>query len=153
MAYVVGVIRALATWKGPQARVEVDGVVHDTPLMFATVGNGTRSGGLFRLTPTASPFDGLLDVCTVRFVPPGRALLVAPRTVNGSHGRLEDVLLRTGSRVRIDCSAGVPVHADGEIVATACRRLDAWIVAGALPVLVPGPGHHTRSARSRRRVI
>lgn len=149
LAYGAGVLRALTSWTGPQARIEVDGAVESIPLMFATVANGTRTGGLFRLTPGASLFDGVLDVCTVRYVRPARALLVAPRTLNGSHVRLDEVRVRTGVRIRIDVSEAVPVHADGEIVSRGCRRMDCWVVAGALPVLVPSRDRAGRTPRKR----
>ncbi len=146
LAYIAGVLRALGSWSGPQARIEVDGKHESIPLMFATVANGSRTGGLFRLTPAASLFDGALDVCTVRFVRKGRALVVAPLTLTGSHVKLEEVHVRTGSVIRVDVASAVPVHADGEIITRACRRMDCWVLAGALPVLVPADG---RSRRGR----
>jgi len=105
-------------------KLEIDGarVIDDAALI--TVANVETYHGFLPLTPTASPIDGLFDVCVIPRVP-AMVLLF----------RLLRVMLRTPGRWR-----GVAVYRGRQVAVTTPRRREQLVVRRrALPLLVP-PG-------------
>lgn len=153
LGYVAAVFGTLRRWHGPTARITgyagarssaagaapPDAVLYEGPLLLVTAGNGIRSGGRFYLTPHASMMDGMLDVCIVHDTPPGRIVQVLPRALNGTHTRAPEVHMARVLALDVEASDGLPVHADGEILARHARRVRLDVVPGGLPVLLPGP--------------
>lgn len=140
MRYLVSSLETLAGWRAPLARVEGKGLAWEESLMFATFGNAPRSGGGFLITPDADPADGQLDCCLVRKIGVARALAVMPRVMRGTHGSVEEAHLGRGVGFRLTASEPLPVHADGEIVSTACSSAEISIRPGALRVIAPQQG-------------
>ena len=152
LGYVAAVLGSLRHWHGPTARITgrtgagasavpaatPDVLLYDGPLLLVTAGNGIRSGGRFYLTPHASMMDGMLDVCIVHDTPPGRIVQVLPRALNGTHARAPEVRMARVLTLDVEAPEGLPVHADGEILARHARRVRLDVVPGGLPVLLPG---------------
>jgi diacylglycerol kinase (ATP) len=101
-----------------------------TGLVFA---NGARTGGGMRLTPAASPDDGLLDVLVIQAPGAVRRLMSFPRIYTG---RMHSAAFRSFTCVRAVLRAdGMAGEADGEPLAEG-----PWTVGlrpSALRVLVP----------------
>jgi diacylglycerol kinase (ATP) len=135
LRYLVSSLETLASWRAPTVVVQGDGLAWEQPLMFATFGNAPRSGGGFLITPDADPADGLLDYCLVREIGIGKALTVIPKVMRGTHGSVAEAALGRGVAFRLSASRSVPVHADGEIVSTACQSAVISIRPGALRVV------------------
>ena len=92
--------------------------------MLITVANVETYRGFLALTPTASPIDGLFDVCVIPRVPTVILLF-----------RLLRVMLRVPGRWR-----GVILYRGRQVTVTTPRRRDELQVRRrALPLLVP-PG-------------
>lgn len=157
-AYLAAVLRTLWAWRRPPVHVRVavesalvpagaagradeepDALALDGPLFLCEVGNGPSIGGGFLVTPDARPDDGLLDVCLVRHVPPGRALRLLPQTFTGAHvGAPEVSMLRT-PRLAVGVEAGaLALQADGETVTFGARRVEVRVLPGAVRALAPG---------------
>jgi len=98
-------------------------------LFLACIGNGSTSGGGFRLTPRAEVDDGLLDLCHVRGVSTGRVLQVLPRALKGTHLSAPEITYAQMSHVDVSLDFPLPVHVDGEIASTQARR----IIASCMP--------------------
>lgn len=134
--YALAIVRVLGRFRPPRIRLEVDGVaVADRPLTLVTVANGGRHGGGFWICPQARIDDGALDICVAEALSRPRILRFLPQVMRGAHvGRPEVTMLR-GQRVRITSPDALPVHADGEILATAAHELEIEILRGGLDVL------------------
>lgn len=135
--YLVSSLETLVGWRAPLATVEGQNLVWSEPLMFATFGNAPRSGGGFLITPDADPADGELDYCLVREIGVAKALAVMPRVMKGTHGSVEDAHLGRGVEFTLTAASPIPVHADGEIVSTACSKAHISIRPSALRVIAP----------------
>lgn len=137
LRYLVSSLETLARWEAPRASVVGEGLSWDDRLMFATFGNAPRSGGGFLITPSADPSDGRVDLCVVRELGVAKALAVIPRVMRGTHGDVDEAGLFSGMSFEMRIDRPVPVHADGEIVSTGCRRASISIRPGALRVVAP----------------
>jgi diacylglycerol kinase (ATP) len=140
-AYLAAVLRTLARWKAPRVRVTVEQAAappyrYEGPLLLTTAGNGTCSGGGFYLTPAASVTDGLLDVCLIEGISVPRILQLLPFTLFGRHIHAREVHMHRGVRIHLESDAPLPVHADGELLTRAARRLEIEVVPGGLSALM-----------------
>jgi diacylglycerol kinase (ATP) len=79
-------------------------------------GNGALCGGGMRLTPAASPNDGLLDVVLVRSMSVPLRLWAFPRIYRGQHTRLRQISSHRCRRLTVDADVRVPLEADGELL-------------------------------------
>lgn len=138
-AYTLGAVGALLTEKGPW---HVEGFIDDTPIDRAVtllaVGNGSSTGGGFRLTPAATPFDGLLDYCAYTDSRRRGILAMVPRVALARH--LSHPAVETGCfrRLRVRVRPAVCVHADGEILSEAAGAVSVEVQPAALRVRLPG---------------
>jgi diacylglycerol kinase (ATP) len=138
LPYLVNVLRTLRSYTSVPGRVQPrGGDAIDDRLFLACIGNGTTSGGGFRLTPEALPDDGLLDLCHVRHARPLRVLAVLPRAMSGTHGDAPEVTFVRATGFEITLEQPLPAHLDGEVLSPAVRRLSVSVLPGALRLLVP----------------
>ncbi|WP_420454157.1 diacylglycerol/lipid kinase family protein [Rubrivirga sp.] len=144
-AYLVAVVRTLWAWRRPSLRVRVttsggSGLAHDGSLFLCEVGNGPSIGGGFRMTPDAVLDDGVLDVCLVRHVRPGRALRLLPRTFDGGHVTEPEVTMGRATTLvlAVQAGGGVGLQADGEVLAYDAAEVRVEVRPAALRVVAPG---------------
>lgn len=105
-------------------KLEIDGAPVTDDAALITVANVETYRGFLALTPTASPIDGLFDVCVMPRVP---TVVLAFRLLR--------VMLRVPGRWR-----GVALYRGRQVVVTTPRRREVLVVRRrALPLLVP-PG-------------
>jgi diacylglycerol kinase (ATP) len=104
--------------------LEIDGKPVTEDAVLITVANVETYRGFLALTPTASPIDGLFDVCVIPRVPTVILLFRLLRVMLRVPGRWRGVLLYRGRRVT---------------VTTPRRREELEVRRRALPLLVP-PG-------------
>ncbi len=138
--YLYGVASAMRDFVIREVEVHVDGrLVHAGRCLIAGVQNGPRAGGSFMFTPAARPDDGMLDVIIAgRF---GRAgtLAILPRAMRATHLSHPQIFTFRGHEVRVQWSAPVVAHADGENLGDQQHAFDVRLQAGALRVLAPAP--------------
>lgn len=115
--------------------VEVDGarVAKDSALV--TVANVETYRGFLTLTPDASPFDGLLDICIVPRTTKPRLLARLMALLLKLPGRWNGVRLLRGGRVTVTVNDRV--------------REDAHVAASALPVVLPVANADARAQYGR----
>jgi YegS/Rv2252/BmrU family lipid kinase len=137
--YMLGVARALLKFRPVEMNIEVpDRRTITNKYYLACIANGKREGGGFNIAPDASPTDGLLDICLVGDVKLQRIPMLVRSVLSGSHTKNADVQYFKCSSLRLECELPQPVHADGEIYATKCRKLDIEIMPRQLKAIV-GP--------------
>ena len=116
IAYLVGVLRSLATFRAPMMDLDADGHRSRERLLLAMLGLGPYCGGGMRLAPMASTDDGVLDLLTVRPLRLPAELVKLRRLFDG---RLPEESFARYARVgEVSISADPPaiVQADGQIV-------------------------------------
>ncbi len=147
ITWIKGIARYLvaALWaisKGPKwtARLEWDGGEYHGPISLATVGNGSRSGGLFYMIPHAKPFDGKLTF-VYGYRPTRLAMLSAlPRAMKpgaGSYVEMEGIHEQECTWLKMHLDEPSPAHTDGELFSLDIHDLDYRIYPGRLQVLLP----------------
>lgn len=128
---------ALAGAAGYPCHVSIDDEELDLHSVMFAVQNGPTYGGGFRICPTASPFDGLLDICYNTYrpnLPHLLALLVLARF--GKHTRSRAVRFRQAQTITLDFGDAMPpCQVDGEELKGS--RFEVRAVPQALNVIFP----------------
>lgn len=142
LRYPVATAGLIANYRAPAATWRLDpGGVCETVIegrwLLAEIGNGSRCGGGFRLTPRADPSDGLLDICLVRDMPVWRRLATLPRGASGSHLGLPDVSYPRVAAAEVTVSETLAVHWDGEAARIPAGTHALRIEPGRVRVVVP----------------
>lgn len=129
--YLIAVFRVLRHYAAVPSVTVYQNTELSASLFLACIGNGSTSGGGFRLTPKADFSDGLLDLCHARQMSRGRVLQVLPRALNGSHLSAPEVTYAQAAHVNISLDFPLPVHVDGEILTARARRIVVTCLPGA----------------------
>jgi diacylglycerol kinase (ATP) len=132
--YTFALLRTLTDFKPIPARVTYDSGVFEGPMMFVVAGNNDRYGGGMRITPHASMFDGVLDLCLVKEVSRTTLLRVFPKVFQGTHLEHPQVFYTQTKRLTIESAEPVELFADGEFIQPIPARIE--VVPAALEVIV-----------------
>ena len=106
-------------------------------LSLLGVGNGTYTGGGFRMHPGARTDDGWLDACLCTAGGRFSLLRLLPRARRGTHGShpaMRTLRLRRGL-LRAD--PPMPVHADGELISEGAGEVEFGVLPAAVRVRLP----------------
>jgi YegS/Rv2252/BmrU family lipid kinase len=122
-------------YKAPTVSVTYDDQTTTQPILMVTIGNGTRHGGGFFVTPLAEVDDGWLDLCIAREISRPRIFALIPHFMRGTHVDKPPVTMLRCKRAVVACESGLAVHVDGEIYAEAARRLEIEILPQRLRVI------------------
>ncbi|MEE2709791.1 MAG: diacylglycerol kinase family protein [Gemmatimonadota bacterium] len=134
-AYVMGVLKMLASYSGISARLEGDFGVLEQPVLLAATGNTSSYGGGMKIVPGASPDDGLLEVCHVEMMSTFGVLKLLPTVFWGGHVGKPGVTITRTTSLKVDTAEPVWMFADGEPVCQTPARIK--VIVGALSVVVP----------------
>jgi diacylglycerol kinase (ATP) len=135
--YLLAVLRALASYPLPVVDIyKDDGDRLGKQILMISVGNNRRNGGGFLVNPNAVPDDGLLDLCIVDAIPRRQILRLLPKAMKGSHDDEPTVELARSTRLVVESSVPLPIHADGEIVNNEGLRVEVTLAPGRLEVVV-----------------
>ena len=135
--YGVALARTLLLrYSTPNARITHDGGVIQTPITMLAAANGTTYGGAFRIAPGASITDGLLDLMVADRLSRAGIIGFIPHVLRGTHVGRKGVTTARTRRLVVETDEPLVVHADGEIIDTAAKRLDVEVLSGALLAVV-----------------
>ncbi|ASA25468.1 diacylglycerol/lipid kinase family protein [Paenibacillus donghaensis] len=140
LAYLIGIVQTLLTFKPCPVHVTCDGVEQAFPSgWLVSVCNLPSYGGGLLICPQAKADDGLLDVCVVHGCSRWQLLRLFPTVMKGRHVSLPFVTLLRGRSVAVRFAESRHAIADGESLgqgplAVRCER-------GALRVLTPRAAH------------
>ncbi|WP_159707582.1 diacylglycerol kinase family protein [Arthrobacter sp. 18067] len=130
--YNIAMLRELGSFRRIEYKVTADDVTWTQPALLISVANGQFIGGGMRITPDASPEDGMLDLFVVKPLSRLGFLAVFPKVFAGKHTGHPAVEIKRVRKVRLEADA-VVAYADGERVAP--LPVDVDIVPGGLRVL------------------
>jgi len=142
LLYLVAVLRVVPQYtRAPLITLHYNGRVETRPLLLASVANGGRSGGGFKIAPMAQPDDGELDLVLADSPNPLITLWLLPQFLRGTHiHQKRYVKIERTSHVILEAPAGIPVHLDGEIYRTDARRLEIEVLPRRLEVVAAPAG-------------
>jgi YegS/Rv2252/BmrU family lipid kinase len=116
LAYVVTALRTAPRYLEVErrARLVVDGQAVEHEFWLIVIGNIASYGGKLKLTPRASPQDGLLDVCVFRRVDVPGLLMQVGGVVTGTHVDLDEVAYYQARSLEVHSEPPAPVQVDGD---------------------------------------
>jgi YegS/Rv2252/BmrU family lipid kinase len=129
LVFLVAVLRTIFLYyKAPLVTVRYNGKERTLPLLMASVANGRRTGGMFMIAPQAEPDDGLLDVTLAEQVSKLGIFRLLPYFIRGTHATQPTVSVDQTPHIVVSSGQGLPVHVDGEIIASDARRLEVSVL-------------------------
>lgn len=118
MAYVLALLYTFFTRLGVNLKINIDNGKQkiEQKALFAVVANAPYYGGGFYPTPSAEPFDQMLDFSVISTVSRLRILSLLKEYRAGTHVGYDICTLGTASKVEVEADREVPINMDGEII-------------------------------------
>ena len=135
MAYIIGTLRVLLTFKPVAVRLKYDDTLIEEELFLVATANTPSYGGKMRIAPAADVADGLLDVCIVSKMSRLSGLNLLRAVLQGRHTELPGVRFVRTTAIEIETADRREVWADGEFITNTPVRIEA--VPQALEVVTP----------------
>ncbi|MCH7873126.1 MAG: diacylglycerol kinase family lipid kinase [Planctomycetes bacterium] len=135
MAYIIGTLRVLLTFKPVAVRLKFDDTLIEEELFLVATANTPSYGGKMRIAPMADVADGLLDVCIVSKMSRLSGLNLLRAVLQGRHTELPGVRFVRTAAIEIETADRREVWADGEFITDTPVRIEA--VPQALEVVTP----------------
>lgn len=140
LRYLVAAVWAIMERPTWIANIKWDDGEYNGPLSLVTIGNGSRSGGVFYMIPHADPFDGKLTF-VYGYRPTRLAMLATlPKAMKpgaGSYVEVDGIHEQNATWIKIHLENPSPAHTDGELFTDAIQDLEYSIYPGRLQVLMP----------------
>lgn len=133
--YLVAVLKTLRYFKNIRVDLDFNDVRDKRDIFMISLGNGIAMGGGFYLTPQAKIDDGELDVCIIHKLSKLQALVNLPKAIKGNHHTMKQVTFHRMKEFKLFSEAGVPVHADGELISKNMKELSVSVLPAALEVI------------------
>ena len=133
-AIVVKALQVLRACDHPELDVVIDDVSRRAS--FVATCNIRYYGGPFELAPSASPFDGRLDVITISATTSPAMLALALDIASGTHQQRPDVTTTSATKVVVRSAGPIDYQVDGDAFSTT-SPLEIGLAADKLPILVP----------------
>jgi len=136
LAYIIGILHTLITFKPCRVKVACDGNEHvyDKAWLVSVCNLPSYGGGLL-ICPQARADDGQLDVCVVHGCSRGQLLRLFPTVVKGNHVSLPFVSMLRGRSVAVHFAEARHAIGDGESLGS--EALAVRCEPGVLRVLSP----------------
>lgn len=136
LAYIIGILHTLMTFKPCRVSVACDGTEHVfEKAWLVSICNLPSYGGGLLICPQAKADDGQLDVCVVHGCSRGQLLRLFPTVLKGKHVALPFVSMLRGRSVAVNFAEARPAIGDGESFGRG--PLAVRCEPGALRVLSP----------------
>ncbi len=133
--YTYAVYKTLLTFRSREFTFSYNGQIKKFNGMMIAASNMPSYGGGMKITPDASPVDGLLDICVIKKMSKFHFISVFPKVFQGKH--IDDPhveIFRTGE-ITIESNYKFSVFADGEFI---CKLPATFKIApGKLNFIVP----------------
>jgi len=117
-AYYIAAMIKFLTYKVKTIKLEIDGEIIETKLLFMAIANGTHYGGGMKVNPNGSISDGFFDIILVRPIPRYKIPFLMAAFAAGRHLHLPYVTVYRCKDIKITCDESLLVNGDGDIVAT-----------------------------------
>lgn len=115
LPYLIGLIRAIFTYKPVHVAFTVDGETQERDVLLCSVANGRFIGGGIPVCPDAKPDDGLMDMVIVETKPRWQIPFYLPGLLLGRIDHFKVTTHKRCKEMRI-VSKGMRLNVDGEIL-------------------------------------
>ncbi|MEM7007789.1 MAG: diacylglycerol kinase family protein [Thermodesulfobacteriota bacterium] len=112
--YLLGSVQEAIGFKGFEVQIKIGDWEYQGSLLLTGASNGLYQGGKFKLAPDAKIDDRLLDFHVIKNMSIANRLIKIPKVLEGSHSGLDEVDIKTGTKMEIRLDQTVPAHTDGE---------------------------------------
>jgi diacylglycerol kinase (ATP) len=133
--YLAAIFKTLVYYSTPYVKIALNGRVIEQCSTMVAMNNGRQMGGGFKMAPTASLEDGLLDVMIADGLGRLGILSLLPKVMNGTHIGDRRVKCTQAPRIVIDSPDPLIVEADGEIPFVGAHHLEAQILPKYMQVI------------------
>ena len=131
--YGLALVRTLLLrYATPNARIVHDGGVIEGRITMLAAANGTTYGGAFRIAPDADIADGMLDLMVADRLSRAGIIGFIPHVLRGSHAGRKGVTMVRTRRLVVETDEPLVVHAEGEIIDRAAKRLEVDVLKDAV---------------------
>jgi diacylglycerol kinase (ATP) len=133
LAYPVGLLRALWSYRPPRMRVRWDGGSREDRFLFVSASNAEAAGGGMKIAPGARIDDGAMNLNLIEAVPRLEALRQLRRLCQGRHLPHPRIHYTPARNLSVECDPPIEVLADGDRVGFTPASLE--LIPGAIRVL------------------
>lgn len=139
LSYIVAAVKTIYLYNdAPRLHIQSNDFEITRNILMLSIMNGCRMGGGFLMAPDARNDDGLFDLCIANQVSRIQILGLILRFMSGAQAGHPAIAFQRSSSIEVTALEGVlPVHADGETICYAGKRLTLEIVPSSLKVLSP----------------
>jgi YegS/Rv2252/BmrU family lipid kinase len=135
MSFLAATLAVFARWKPSEVEVDVDGEPRAGLMYDVIVANCRFLAGGMKMTPEATPDDGLFDVLLIGNITRRDLALTLPKVYRGTHLPHPKAELLRGRSVVVRSATPLPIELDGEQPGTTPVRFE--VVPAALRLRVP----------------
>lgn len=114
--YTYSVYKTLITFKSKEFTVTYNGNKRKINGMMIASANLPSYGGGMKITPDASPTDGLLDICIIKRMSKIHFIKVFPKVFEGKHTDDPKVEIFRTKEMKLESNYDFSVFADGEYI-------------------------------------
>ena len=132
--YLTGLLGSLLSYRNKPVVLSVGSNVETTRICSVAVANGGYYGGGMHIAPQAEFDDSLLDVVIIGDVGKFELLKALPMVYKGTHITHPKVRVEKATRIAIESSEQILVHADGELLGEGPASF--WLMPAALNIVV-----------------
>lgn len=138
LVYPAAVAKSLSKIKTSDFLLDIDGEQIDEKLIMLTLANGTTEGGNFKIVPHADISDGEMDIAAIKPMNIAGLLYRLGLLKLERHQGSDKIQFHKASKVNIQTSNPLFVHADGEHISSAATKIQVHVLKHAIRLLVPG---------------
>lgn len=137
LIYIFAALRASVKREASKFTIIADGTLTEKQLLMFTLANGSTEGGNFKVAPHANPFDGYLDVLSVKPMSFVNLLLLLPLFLIGKQSISHKISYIRAKKLSFVLETPQYVHVDGELIGDKIFTISAEVLQGAVRVLRP----------------
>ncbi len=132
--YVAGLLRTLFGYRNKSVVMHIGDRTRAARVLSVVVANGSYLGGGMHVVPEASLNDNLLDVMVIGDIGKFELLKAFPQVYKGTHVTHPKVSMEKATKITVESSERVLVHADGEVLGEGPASF--WLMPAALSIVV-----------------
>ncbi len=113
--YIWAALKQLFSYRGFEVSISTTGKSTRNLHMMLVVANGPFFGGTFRIAPSASLTDNMLDAISILDLPAGKRLAMLSAAIKGTHERFDEVIVRRSKQFNVSFDSVPWYETDGEL--------------------------------------
>jgi len=134
--YLLAALRVILSNQSWHMKITWDNGEYDGPAILVSVGNNSRTGGSFYMTPNALMDDGLIDFIYGASLNRLQLLRLLPKTFTGNHIHHPAITYLQTTALSIITYPPTPIQTDGEIIDTQATHIKYRVLPQKLRVIV-----------------